>query len=549
MEDKHKVKTNDFSSTISSQKKLKKNVFVVLSGIGIIGFILRLYYLPYEIPIELDAIEYLAYSFFLSQNNQFPIVDLPNNGWPTFLSIFFAVSNSSNFLELTNIQRLVTISVSVSTIVPIYLICKEYFDYRIALFGAAIFCFEPRIIINSVLGISEPIYVFLGALILACTLNRNPKLEYVAFSIAALFTLVRYEGLLILIPLSIFFFLKSSRNKRNIIKYLILISIFVITLLPMIAIRVDTMGYDGITSHFFANVDYISDKIIQGAPDSDDPIYYGAPEKNNPLFFLSFAIMNYLEYFSLVTVPIFVFFISLTLIYIIKNKAWKKLNHKSILIISFFVIMSISALFAYGRGIQETRYLYILYPILSIISLYGLNEIFGKISKKKILFTVLLLSIIFASVVFLEYKKINHEHQKESFEISKKIVEITDRVNSDPIDGSYLTVISVMNRLESNSPIYESRELFRDLTKIPINSFNSLDEVIESEKLTHLVLDESNDFPFLNDVFFNEEKYVFLKKIFDSKENGYKYHVKIFEIDYNRFYEMKENILNDFSRK
>ena len=540
MEDKQKIRTEPFPSNITFQIKSRKNIIVVLTIIGIVGFVLRLNYLPFEIPIALDAIGYFAYSFFISQNNQFPIgVDLPNNGWPTFLSIFFLTERSLSILDLTIIQRLVTISLSVITIIPIYLICKKFFDFRIALCGAAIFCFEPRIIINSVLGVSEPLYIFLGSSALACILNKNSKFDYASFSFAALFTLVRYEGLIILIPLSIFLLLKNRKNKKNIFRYLILISIFIIILIPMITIRMDTMGYDGITSHLFASTNYISDTIIQGLPDKDDFIYDGTSEKNNPIFFVSFAIENYIKYFGFVTIPVFIFFISLSIIYILKNKVWKKFNNESVLIISFIIIMSIPALFAYGRGIQETRYLYILYPILCIISLYGLNEIFKKIDRKKIFIMLLLLGIIFSSIIFLEYKKIDYGHLKESFEISKEIVKNTDRINADPIDGSFLTVVSLMNNMKSNSSIYDSGQLASELTKVPLKSLNSLDEVVKSNKLTHIILDESNTPSFLNDVFYHEEKYVFLEKIFDSKEKGYKYHVKIFQINYDRYYEIK----------
>ena len=58
----------------------------------------------------------------------------------------------------------------------------------------------------------------------------------------------------------------------------------------------------------------------------------------------------------------------------------------------------------------------------------------------------------------------------------------------------------------------------------------------ESKGLTHLVIDDSKSRAiFLNDVFNDEEKYPYLIKIFDSQENGYKYHVKIFKIDYGKF--------------
>ena len=48
----------------------------------------------------------------------------------------------------------------------------------------------------------------------------------------------------------------------------------------------------------------------------------------------------------------------------------------------------------------------------------------------------------------------------------------------------------------------------------------------------------SNFFPFLNDLYYNEENYVYLKKIFDSNEMNYKeFKIKVFEIDYKKFHE------------
>jgi len=41
--------------------------------------------------------------------------------------------------------------------------------------------------------------------------------------------------------------------------------------------------------------------------------------------------------------------------------------------------------------------------------------------------------------------------------------------------------------------------------------------------------------PLSLDIYFNEEKYPFLKKVFDSDFNDYqKYRVKIFEVNYNK---------------
>ena len=71
----------------------------------------------------------------------------------------------------------------------------------------------------------------------------------------------------------------------------------------------------------------------------------------------------------------------------------------------------------------------------------------------------------------------------------------------------------------------------------------SITEFIEKgkeEKLTHLVVSERSNNRnqnelFLNQLFLNEEKFPYLKKMFDSKEIGYDYHMKIFKINYELF--------------
>ena len=69
------------------------------------------------------------------------------------------------------------------------------------------------------------------------------------------------------------------------------------------------------------------------------------------------------------------------------------------------------------------------------------------------------------------------------------------------------------------------------------NKFETMEgyfEFVESQGLTHLVLDNSNlGNRYLQDIFQNEQKYSFLNKIYDSSESGYNVHIKVFEINYN----------------
>ena len=45
----------------------------------------------------------------------------------------------------------------------------------------------------------------------------------------------------------------------------------------------------------------------------------------------------------------------------------------------------------------------------------------------------------------------------------------------------------------------------------------------------------------LIDIFNHENDYPFLTKEYDSKENGFNYHIKIFKIDYDLYNEWKIN--------
>ena len=75
---------------------------------------------------------------------------------------------------------------------------------------------------------------------------------------------------------------------------------------------------------------------------------------------------------------------------------------------------------------------------------------------------------------------------------------------------------------------------------------NSFEEVIqEGEKigLNYIVLNGDGHIfnKFMNDIYYSEEKYPYLLKIFDSEKEGFeKLKVKVFRIDYNEF----QNILN-----
>ena len=106
-------------------KIFSKNTIICLGIIALTGFLIRLFYFPEGIPITLDGATYFWYANDLSITGTFPVnADIVNNGWPTFLSVFFHFFNSENFLDYMMLQRYVTIIISVATIIPVFILCR-----------------------------------------------------------------------------------------------------------------------------------------------------------------------------------------------------------------------------------------------------------------------------------------------------------------------------------------------------------------------------------------------------------------------------------------
>jgi hypothetical protein len=78
-----------------------------------------------------------------------------------------------------------------------------------------------------------------------------------------------------------------------------------------------------------------------------------------------------------------------------------------------------------------------------------------------------------------------------------------------------------------------------------VDEINSVEDYIKFGKevgVTHLVTDGKGTWPkILNNVFYNEKNYPYLLKQYDSTEHGFKYHMKIYEIDFKLFEKYLEN--------
>ena len=527
----NKIKSQSGKKKFENVLPYLQNSIIILSIIGTIALLLRLNYFPYDIPLVLDSLNYFWYSNDLSITGIFPRVEpgvptsqiyhFPNNGWPIFLSLFFSIFESENFLELMNLQRLVSITISVTTIIPLYFLCKKFFNKKLAILGTVIFAFHPLIIKNSLLGITEPLFILLGTITICLFLSKNYKIIFVSFIVAALFTLVRYEGLIIFLPLSIMYILKYRKKKNIFFKYSALCIVFILILLPMAYIRTETIGHDGIISNVFSGSKYFVLSTIENDPS----------EQNSSQNFLSTGLINLLKFSGIFSLPYLIFLVPFGLIKTIKNKNFE---NYTLLAISFSMILV--ALYAYSRDFQETRYLLILTPILSVFSLYILEKILLKSNKNKITLIVIFMTIVFSSWFYLELTKDDIKYEHDAYEFGKIVFEKTHIINGYHPQDQYLRPI--IAHFSDEFP-KEKKFLPKPIKLLNTQGFDSITSYINTYRengLEYIVVDDLDNRPdYLRQIYFNENKFPYLKKVYDSNSFGSSYKVKLFLIDYSEY--------------
>ena len=88
---------------------LSRSLFFLII-ITIVGFIIRINYLPDNIPLTLDAFRYFLLGMDVSILGNLPIqYDKPNSGWPLFLSVIFQIFRFENYLDNMILQRICSI--------------------------------------------------------------------------------------------------------------------------------------------------------------------------------------------------------------------------------------------------------------------------------------------------------------------------------------------------------------------------------------------------------------------------------------------------------
>jgi len=501
---------------------ITKKPILLLIIITTCGLLIRFFYTPFDVPITLDGFSgYFLYALDISILGHFPKYTLSQSGWGEFLSLFFMNFHSENMIDYMNLQRVVSVILSGITVIPIYFICKKFFSEYYSLIGAIIFAFEPRIILNSILGISEPLYILAISLGVLFFLSSNKKLIYSSFGFFAWVTIIRPEGQFWFVSFSIIYFLRFRKYSKDLLKYLIPLLIFLLVLSPFVYHRIQCCENDAIIGRILIEISNYDNS--QSKSDEQKSAPYG------PNWFSG------IKLFGWTLIPILIIFIPLGLIPIFRN-----FRYPNYLLIVTSAILAAPIIYSTSIA-PDTRYVFALFPFFCVISLFGIKWISNHFNNKKIILGIIIIAIISSSMVFLDIKKIDFSEEKEAYQITQLIINDIKGVNDGPLLIRYFPIVEMQNKwpIKETSGEYVKKY---GINIISTSDHNTLNEFLISEEsnITHLIIDENENNPeYILDILENEKKYPFLIKEFDSTEYDFSYVTKLYKIDYNIFKEIE----------
>ncbi len=283
----------------------------------------------------------------------------------------------------------------------------------------------------------------------------------------------------------------------------------------MAYVRIQSTGQDGLISH-----------IIGGAKVASTDIAFS--DQINTKFSLINGAYLFGKLVSWSTIPMYFLFIPFGIYMVFRNK-----NHNNYTIILGGATLLLPAIYAYCRGIEETRYLYIIFSFFSLISIFTIKNIAERFERKNVILVLIMLGIIFSSTLFLSWK-IDNEYERESVRIAEEVAKRATVINDYHPESVYLRTVGFSDFQDFSG---KRIAVYGKITVLHTESFKSLNEFLDYGKnqgLEYLLVDDKkNRSEFLINIFENEKNYPYLIKEFDSTDIGFKYHVKIFKIDYS----------------
>jgi len=488
------------------------NPLVPLVFIFLSGFLLRLYFTPFDLPSRSQD----AFYFILTALS---FQDFENVGgqyfmWSGLLALLFAPFQFVNYDGYFTILRLFSILLSSFSGVILYLIAKQIMSKKFALLSMAFFVIEPNLIENSIFGMTEPLFILLGLTSFYFAIQKNPKFHLLSFVFAGLAFDTRPNGIILLVIalLSTYFRFDSKKQFAKLGGLGVILFLVIIT--PLI---LDSAS-------LVSNIRLLDPTTVQRNTPSFEA---GSFDTGNKYLSATITELIHLVRISVPYLGIFALFgfaVSLT-----------RLNWQTKLIITVIVVSLIVAIPQYTTSV-EFKNLFFITPFFALFAGLGIEYVAFDKKIKNILLVCLVLGLLLVSYYFLSERQPETDLILEKEKFGKFVVSnFEGKITAT--NWNY-----IFHNIEYNvgEPLHKNLSEASIILKTPnfvIHNQNELAEFIQTNRIDYLIIDDEENIrlPISLDIYFNEEKYPFLKKVFDSDFNDYqKYRVKIFEVDYSK---------------
>ena len=547
---------------ITTQLSGSRIIFFLILII-IISLGLKLYTVDFSIPPHSDDFGYIVNSMQYNQGD-FLLSQKKHPGWSLVLAPFTAIVNSDNFLDYGSTARILSIAISTITIIPMYILARRFFDEKYSLVAASLFAFEPHLNYNAGGALSEPLLILVLILSMNFILNDKTKYHYIAFIFIGFCWWVRLEAIYPIAAIIFIYFIvhrAKSNSLRNFFLCMILLLIIISPLFVQRYLQFDDpfyVWYSGtILSDDYAELLTTENKGIGDFVEKHGIL--GLMDR------LSTGLANVFNILIRISFPYLFILIPFGILFSLRPVDQKLKNIKANWIMIITIISVIMIPFAI---IEERRWLFPIFPFLIILSTipiqritnYGLNT-FQFSEKQKSIFlvgvicTVLILACTFTmGIGGVGYGSPNSALEHEKVKFTEYLVENFDgRILRDAVVNDYLAYVNIASD-DNNFKTFKSprgKDPYPDQYEpgkvVRMNVYGKTIENLitngETIMLKYVGIPEEGSylFPFLDDIYYNEENYPYMKKIFDSDEMGYEqFKIKVFEIDYKTFHELND---------
>jgi len=520
------------------QLESNKQIFIILSIIIVSSIFLKLYTIDFSLHEIQDTWVYVLRGIAHSAGD-YAESPIKPSGYPLFLSLFFNFLDSENFIDYLNVTRVLAIVISSISIIPLYFLGNHFFDRKFSLLLPLFFAFQPQLNFNAGQGLSEPYFLLILIFSLYFILNKNSNFSpYVSFILVGLLFWVRFTGILFIFPFIITHFLIY----RDVKKLFLCCLVFLLVISPILVLRDDQYG----SPLYFSGV-------------SDERDYEYLPEGFRIDYFKT-SFSHLFVALTTMSLPYLLILAPLGII-LIKKIPYNRKNFYYNLIFIIFTLFPI--IIQYHEG-TSARPLYHLYPFFMIFAIVPIKIIYeNKINflqylrNKNLLILLVLLIITSSGLVTLGIDDYGYG-KRDKIEINEihDYVNYLFTLNGDIFwsKGVSISWISVTMIDESNGGFRDYKldpeigmkvylpESLENIYPINLNihyrtNAKSIDDFfiyLEKSNINYLSIGEKNELQYLDKIYENEQNFPSLKKIFDSKRDGFeKFNVKLFEIDHD----------------